>query len=286
MTLICLLAALALELHFKLGSEYRKFSWLSSLRESLSDLFEGKAFFDGWGGVALLLLLPIVSLYLVLGIFDSSLLWPLLFLLSSAVLFYSLGPTPLENSFNSYIEAVEQGDFEGAHAQLKQHNLLADSDEQPESDELIRSTTRLILVESAKRYFGVITWFILLGPVAALGYRLAHVYYEMCAKEEFDDHYPLVEQLIHWLDWIPARVTSFMFLLTGDFVNGFYRVQDYLTDVDADNNQLVSETGVAALGLELGVSDNSAEENIDALAMVKRAIIFYLVIGAIFSLIF
>ncbi len=286
MTLICLLAALAVELHFKLGSEFRKFDWFSRLRDYLADFFAEKAFFDGWLGLAVILLIPVLGLNILLSVFDSAWLWPILFLLCASVLFYSLGPTPLEKSFSSYLDAMQRGDTEAAYLHLKEQKLLAENDESPEQDELIRTTTRLILTESSKRYFGVITWFILLGPVAALFYRLAYVYKDLCSDEEFDDHRPLIEQLIHWLDWIPARVTSFMFLLTGDFVNGLYRVQDYLTDLDADNNQLISETGIAALGLEIGVSDTTPKENLDALAMVKRAIIFYLVIGAIFTILF
>ncbi len=286
MTLICLLAALAVELHFKLGSEYRKFGWFAQMREYLADLFIGKAFFDSWLGLGIILLLPAIAINILISVFDTTWLLPVQFILGATILFYSLGPTPLEKSFTSYFQAMERGDAEAAYLHLKEQQLLAEVEESPEQDELIRTTTRLILTESSKRYFGVITWFILLGPVAALFYRLAYVYQDLCADEEFDDHRPLIAQLIHWLDWLPARVTSLMFLLTGDFVNGLYRVQDYLTDLDADNNQLISETGIAALGLEIGVSDTTAKENIDAMAMVKRSIIFYLVIGAIFTILF
>ncbi len=286
MILLCLLAALALEFHFKQGSEYRKFAWFGSFREYLAEFFIGKAFFDSWLGIALILLLPALGLHLVLSLFDATVFWPLLFLISFAVLFYSLGPVPLEKSFQQYFEAMDRGDAEAGYLHLKQQGLVQDSETTPEQDELIRTTTRLILTESCKRYFGVITWFILLGPVAALLYRLAHVYKDTCDAEEFDDHRPHMQQLIHWIDWIPARVTSFMFLLTGDFVNGFYRVQDYLSDFEADNNQLLADTGVAALGLEMGVADTSAKENYDATSMVRRAVIFYLVVGAIFSILF
>ena len=80
-------------------------------------------------------------------------------------------------------------------------------------------------------------------------------------------------------------MTTLMFLLTGDFVNGFYRIQDYLLDADADNNQLISETGIAALGLEISGSDSTLEENHQTISMIRRAVIFYLVIGAIVTLI-
>lgn len=286
MTLICLLAAIALEFHFKLGSELRKFTWFSSMRDFMSDKFEGKVFFDGWAGIAIILLTPIVVLLIAFNLFEGVLFWLLLTIISAAILFYSLGPDSLEASFENYFNSMQRNDFEAAFLHLQDKEETGENIDVPENDELVREATRKILIESHKRYFGVIAWFVLLGPLAALLYRLAHLYRDQCAGEEFDEHLPLMERVIHWIDWLPARITSLMFLLTGDFVNGFYRIQDYLTDADADNNQLISETGIAALGLEMGVSEGDVEENTKTIDMIRRAVIFYLVIGAIFTIVF
>ena len=55
MTLISLLLVLALEFHFKLGSEYRDFAWFNKAREYLTGLFSKQDFFESWGGVAIIL---------------------------------------------------------------------------------------------------------------------------------------------------------------------------------------------------------------------------------------
>jgi len=285
MTLICLLTVIALEFHFKFGSELRKFQWFSTYRDYLTEMFSSKTFFDGWAGVAIILLTPIFLLLGVLNLLDGMIFGLLLFALSAAILFFSVGPVPLEKSFKNYFDSMERGDLEAAFLHLHDQKETGEEADLPENDELVRSATRKILIESQKRYFGVIGWFILLGPLAALLYRLAHLYREQCASEEFSDHLPIMEQVIHWIDWLPARLTSMMFLLTGDFVNGFYRIQDYLFDADADNNQLISETGIAALGLEMRVCDGSVEENHKTVEMIRRAVIFYLVVGAIFTII-
>lgn len=286
MILICLLAAVALEFHFKWGSEFRQFGWFITMREYAADLFNGKAYFDGWFGIAVILLVPIAVLFGILNIFDGIIFWLLSFVISAALLFYSLGPAPLEKSFGCYFESMERGDLEAAYLHLNDPQETGELRDIPENDELVRFATRKILVESQKRYFGVIAWFVLIGPLAALLYRLAHVYKEHCSKEEFNDHLPLMEQVVHWIDWIPARLTSMLFLLTGDFANGFYRIQDYLLDAEADNEQLISETGIAALGLEMGVCDGLVDENNKTIEMIRRAVIFYLVVGAIFTISF
>jgi AmpE protein len=282
MILICLILALALELHFKLGSEYRDFSWFNKVRAYLTEKCSKYSFFELWGGVAIVLLTPIVTLYAVLNIFDGFLFGLLTLIISSLTLFLCLGPTPLGKSFDVYATSVEKGDVESAFLYLSDVESTASID-LPEEDELVRKATRTILAEAQKRYFGVLAWFIFFGPIGALFFRLSHLYRDHCKSEEFDEHLPLMDQLIHWIDWIPARITSLLFLLTGDFVNGFYRIQDYLTDAEADNNQLIAETGIAALGLDMGVSDGDIDENHQTMAMVNRTVIFYLVVGAVIS---
>jgi len=80
---------------------------------------------------------------------------------------------------------------------------------------------------------------------------------------------------------VPARITSLFFLLTGDFVNGFYRNKDYMSDLDADNNELISATGIAALGLKMGLNNPDIDENSLAMDMVHRTVIIYLVVAAL-----
>ncbi|TQV82784.1 regulatory signaling modulator protein AmpE [Aliikangiella coralliicola] len=277
MTLLTVLLVVALEYHFQWGAEYRSFGWFSSLQEKLDDMFGEHSFFEGWGGIGLILLIPVLIVGLFVGIFDGGFYYLILFIVSCVVLFLCLGPRPLEVSFRSYFEAMERGDEQAAYLLLNQESQAEDV---PEGDEIVRNATRVILVESQARYFGVLFWFIFLGPFGALFYRLAHQYYCDCKKHNKEEHLPLMSQLLHVVDWLPARLTCFLFLLTGDFVNGFYRVKDYFADLSANSQHIISETGVAALGLEMGVSDQGIKENRNAMAMVERTLIIYVVVAA------
>lgn len=280
MALLAVLVVFALEFYFRWGSQYRNFDWYEQYIRMLTEQFESNEVFKHWTGVILLVAGPALVLAVILSLFGG-LFFSLVFLiLSIGVLFYCLGPTSMESSLSSYFEAMERGDKVAASFILKEG---VENDQVPVGDEIVRNATRYILVESNRRYFGAVTWFIILGPVGALFYRLSHQYHEHCITQELDEHLTLVNQLIHWIDWIPSRLTSFFNLLTGDFVNGFYRLKDYITDVETNNEQILSETGIAALGLQMGVSDGDIQENKDAKAMVFRTGMFYVVIAAVLS---
>lgn len=275
MALISILLVFALEFYFRWGAELRTFSWFESFHAKLEELLSQYSLFYGWLGIALILLLPSLALWSLLGLFDGFIYYLLLLIVSSAVLFMCLGPKPLKDSFESYFAAMERGDKEAGYLALQQEST---SEEVPQSDDLVRNATRVILVESQSRYFGVIFWFILFGPFGALFYRLTHLYYCTCLTEENEEHLEKMTHLLHWVDWAPVRITSLLFLVTGDFVNGFYRVKDYMFDASASNRQLISETGVSALGIQLGMTDSCLQENYDAMAMIERTMIVYLVV--------
>ena len=271
MILISVLIVLALEFYLMRGAEYRRFGWFKYLQRQLSDLFVEHSWFDEWAGIVCVLLLPLVIVGLILNIFSGGVFTLIFFIASTVILFLCLGPKPLASSFSHYFEALERGDREAAFISLSKESVL---DEVTQGDQLVRNATRCILVESQSRYFGVLFWFTFLGPFGALFYRLTYVYFCMSIKEENEERVERLGVLIHWLDWAPARLTSLVFLLAGDFVNGFYRVKDYLFDFGADNRQLVSETGLAAMGLDMQSSNEDIAETMKRFVLLSEQSLF------------
>ncbi|MGX5173634.1 regulatory signaling modulator protein AmpE [Aliikangiella sp. IMCC44653] len=280
MTLISVLIVLAAEFYFNWGAEYRNSAWFKFYYAKINQFSEQLESISPWLLVAVITLLPALALFLIINLFSGALYYLVLFISSCVVLFLCLGPKRLKDSFKPYFEALERGDKEGAYFTLEEESLIRDL---PQDEEIVRNATRTILVESQSRYFGAIFWFIFLGPYGALIYRTAQTYLNTCHKNAEDELADKTTTLIHWLDWIPSRLTSIIFLFTGDFVNGFYRVRDYFVDLTADNRQLISETGIAALGLDMGVCDGKVEENKNAFAMVDRTLMIYVVAVAALS---
>ncbi len=280
MLLLSVLIVFSLEYYFRWGSEFRQFSWFESLQHKLRELIGEHEFFHSGAGVLLIVLLPTLILGIIFSLLSGPLYWLLALPLTVVVLFYSLGPKSLEDTMERYFAAVARGDCEAGYLILKQNE---ESTDVPESDELVRNATRFILIESNKRYFGVIVWFLFFGPCGALFYRLSHRYHEQCVAQNVDNHLAFTTQLLHWIDWVPARMTSIFNLLTGDFVSGFYRFKDYWLEANASNDQLISETGIAALGLKMGYIEQDRSENKEAMDMIMRTGIIYLVAIAILS---
>ncbi|MDQ7050338.1 MAG: regulatory signaling modulator protein AmpE [Enterobacterales bacterium] len=285
MTLFALLIVLAIEFHFKLGSEYRKFDWFEKMIGFFKGWLEDKEFYQSWWQVGIVLLTPLVALIAITNPFDGFMYELIILLVAIPLLFFSLGPNSLEQSFAEYFAAMERDDTEAALLHLTQIGSASETDDAAvlEKDELVRHATQKILTEAQKRYFGPIAWFIFVGPFGALFYRLCHQYGNYCQKNKLQEQHRLTQKVIHWIEWIPSRLTSLLFLLTGDFVKGFHPIQDYALDAEADSNRLVSETGIAALGLDRGISDDTNEENYRASEIVTRTVIFYLVLAAIVS---
>lgn len=311
-TLLALLVVLAVEHYLRWGAEYRNFVWLISWRKTLDKHFSDKPFFSDWAGLAFILLAPILALLVFINLFSGFIYFLVFFVISCAVLFLTLGPKPLESSLNQYFEFKEKDDMHSASLALQSEfsqQGSSNSDVDGSEGDPIRRATHIILRESQLRYFSVIFWFVILGPFGALLYRLTYEYLILCSKQllsqdenkssevtelesddlvdidqhqVFEKHLQLLTTITYWLEWLPSRVTAFIFLLVGDFVKSFTVLKKNLFNFSSDNQQLVIQTGIASLGLK-AQNDSEKTENNEAVALIKRSFIIYLVLVAILT---
>lgn len=72
-------------------------------------------------------------------------------------------------------------------------------------------------------------WFLILGPAGALFYALTDRYQEQLGD---DGDNSLVEQVLYWMEWIPARITGLIFAFLGEFRRGFAALADSLADTE------------------------------------------------------
>lgn len=73
-------------------------------------------------------------------------------------------------------------------------------------------------------------WFLLLGPAGALLFILCQRYLEQV--DEDDTEVDLLELILFWMEWIPARFTIFLFALLGEFGRTWQVLMDSLVDVE------------------------------------------------------
>lgn len=121
----------------------------------------------------------------------------------------------------------------------------------------------------------MIFWFVLLGPLGALLYRLIDIF---SAREEFG-LVPIAFRIKQVLDWIPIRIFTFFFALGGHFTEVIAIWKKSLLLGLEMNEFLLTECGMAALDqTEHQEFSGLAKE---ALSLLDRVFVMGLVVLAI-----
>ncbi|HSE13632.1 MAG TPA: cobalamin biosynthesis protein [Rudaea sp.] len=139
------------------------------------------------------------------------------------VLFYCWGPRDLERD----VEAIDKApDSDRRNAALQ---ALRVDPAQPAlafaADAMVEAT----FLAALRRWFGVLFWFVLLGPAGALLYRLTQVLAAMPdpASTRSAAQRALIERGARILDWLPAHLMTLALALASNFDAVFKAWRDY-----------------------------------------------------------
>lgn len=225
-----------------------RFSWFGKYCDKLISLFPKIAIFQNPWVLMLAVVVPwIVVIAAAIGLLQSYLFGFVGFIMQLVVFYYCMGPDnvfyPLSTIHNK-----------NAHQALDAGNYLA-----AVNNEL----------------FGVVFWYIALGPLAILGYRLI----SLCQKQsKLATKAKWITQL---LDWIPARLTAIFYLLVGNFQQGFKCLLKKKMLAPSENNTLLTEVGLLAVRAQTDKQLSLPA----AQGLVEYALILSLVFVAIFTLV-
>jgi len=144
-----------------------------------------------------------------------------------------------------------------------------------------QNETGSFFVESHDRVFAVMFWFLLLGPVGAVIYRISNVskVISLDPKESF-----ILHEVHALLDWLPIRIYTFTFAIGGHFAKVLSQWQKYSLTALRNNQILLRECGLAALDLPLtdaSQSENVKRETLILLDRVYVIVFFLLALGVI-----
>lgn len=223
-------------------------------------------------GIVTLLLPPLLVIALLQQLLGDALFGIPGALFACLVLLYSFGPMDLDNQVNQLIEATDAED--NSQINTIAHELLAD--DPPTSDTLFAQTVAESVLEQANnRIFAVIFWFMLLGPSGALLYRLATLIprLELIGRES--EALIACNRLIHFLDWVPARLTASAYAVAGSFEDALYGWRS-LSERHADefkNNAsgILICTGAGALRLTTLLDQERGDETGSSLHYIAKA---------------
>ncbi|MDO8861423.1 regulatory signaling modulator protein AmpE [Haliea sp. E1-2-M8] len=229
-----------------------------------------------------------VGLPLLLALLVLDLLRPVLFGLpwivaAALVLLYAFGRGDFHARIARYRDFCERDNSEGAWLYLREELHAGDPQEVDpglEPEQLHDQLQASLYYDDFQRWFAVVFWFVLLGPVAALGYRLLQLYREAEGGEG-----PAVIVLF-LLDWVPLRLLLVTFTLAGDFVRSRDELVAALVDPWADSQGLLLAVGSAAAGAgpETSASRQAAAEVTALAGLMTRSGVVWVVLIAVLAI--
>jgi AmpE protein len=210
--------------------------WIRELNKlESSERLAGKP----WLVLTILVLFPVALLALLLVVLEPVAYGLLALPVHLLVVIYSLGRGDLLGGLGPFRDAWRREDLQAAaHVAKRDLDICADSGE-----ELLDRVQGHLLWEAYQSFFAVIFWYFVLGPVAALAYRL------LALAEEHGKNPALVEraaQLRHAFDWVPVRLLAASFALVGNFVAVGRVMLHELLNWNISAAQLINKVGLAA----------------------------------------
>ena len=306
MNLLATLIALFIERFVETIDNYKQFEWFSRFRQWFMDRYSHSQHWNDTAAVIAVVILPALLVGIVYHQLDNlALIFGFAF--NILVLIYCLGPKRVHHTTKLYLEAADNNETE--HAREFAANILGDD---KLSDDMTENNYRLalrLLELTNERFLAVIFWFIILGPVGAIFYKLSSLIYDEATEagiqyqvnnsedeqpEQQDEQKPenygfYVNGIVLYgiMSWLPGQLTTFGFAIAGSFVDVIHEWKNRLTHNFKDPNlarATVLSCGLKALQLDPENKTMDLPTLNNVLALCWRAIVVCLTVFAILSL--
>ena len=223
-----------------------------------------------WWVLIILILLPVILLGLLLVVLDPVAYGLLALPVHLVVLIFSLGRGDLLADLGPFRDAWRRGDLQAAaHVAERDISVRAENGEQ-----LLEHVQAHLLWQAYQSFFAVIFWYFLLGPVAALSYRLLALAVEHGKNSELVEH---AQQMRHAFDWLPVRLLAASFALVGNFAAVSRVMLHELLSWEISAAQLINKAGCAAAELAPPQTGPEGVSSLDALweLLLRAAVVWY-----------
>lgn len=271
MTFIALVLALLLDRQLKDVERWRRWDWLPGAAAWVEDHLPEHPVWHGRAGLVLYLL-PLVLAVLVV---QWTLPGPLALLFATVVFLYCLGPIRLERELYREADAETLAAEADIGAGARRLDPFAGPEFNPAAAPAVAAHDRL---------FGVVFWFVLLGPAGAVLFRVTAE-----LRREAEGEGPLaqwalrrpVRVLYMLLAWLPVRLTVLSYGLAGNFAALWHAWTEKRFDATGDPEPVLRLAGRLALSEAEGTKPPSADAGCE---MVQRALwiwVFFIAAGTL-----
>lgn len=283
MKFIAILIGLGVERFWPAIQDLRRWHWFDSYVEWLHQIFKGKSLLDGPVGV----LLAITPFAFVVGWLQQSLVggwWEVFGLLFAAlVVVMSMGPNDMGADVLAYLDAQRRDD-ELAERLCAEDIVGGNVPDEPVARAWVLITS--ILGGAHHWLFGVLFWFLILGPMGAVIYRLAC---QLSRRTNIDgaDAPGFTNaslNLLYVLAWLPARVAALGYAIVGSFTDAMPYWRKHLTSTTLPDEEFLAATGLGALRLDSFDILPAADGVRQAMDLVRRSIFLWLAVIALMTI--
>ncbi|QKS82979.1 regulatory signaling modulator protein AmpE [Pseudomonas bijieensis] len=223
-----------------------------------------------WLVLTVMVLLPVALLALLLWVLEPVAYGLLALPVHLLVVIYSLGRGDLLADLGPFRDAWRREDLQAAaHVAKRDLDIEADDGEQ-----LLERVQGHLLWQAYQSFFAVIFWYFLLGPVAALSYRLLALAAEHSQNPGVAER---ATQMRHAFDWVPVRVLAASFALVGNFVAVSRVMLHELLNWNISAAELIDKVGLVAGEIPKPVAGPDGINSLDRLweLLLRAAVLWY-----------
>ncbi|MBC3384545.1 regulatory signaling modulator protein AmpE [Pseudomonas sp. SWRI12] len=223
-----------------------------------------------WLVLTAMVLLPVALLALLLWVLEPVAYGLLALPVHLLVVIYSLGRGDLLAALGPFRDAWRREDLQAAaHVAKRDLDIEADDGEQ-----LLERVQGHLLWQAYQSFFAVIFWYFVLGPVAALSYRLLALAAEHSQNPGVAER---AAQMRHAFDWVPVRLLAASFALVGNFVAVSRVMLHELLNWNISAADLIDKVGLVAGEIPKPVAGPDGINSLDRLweLLLRAAVLWY-----------
>ena len=238
----------------------------------------------------LLIALPVIAVFVVLWLLAPLLFGLPVFLLSLALLLYSLGRGDFQILLKLYLNSWQRGDLEGAYQHGREFSSELCENGADNALQLHHSVRKAVFYQGFERWFAVVFWFVFAGPAAAFAYRLLFLLVnDNELKQEDRDR---AATALFYLEWLPVRLLGFAFAIVGNFDTCITSWREHLKS-ELPSGDILDAVGMKALPVYLpeGQVDGeqfvklASEELLAVQHLLSRSLLVWVCIVAVVQLV-
>lgn len=252
MTFLSLVTALLLEQLRPLRAGNRLYVAFARYVNRLAHNFNAGQYRDGvisW----LLAVVPVAIVTLAVYLISRHVSGLLALAWNVAVLYLALGFRQFSHYYNDILTALDADDLARARDVLARWR--GESARELPATEIARVAIEQGLVRSHRHVFGVMAWFVVLGPVGAIVYRLAALLSDrwgVAGSPEPDTYGKFAVRAFEIMDWLPVRLTAIGFAVAGDFMGSVECWREQAPTWRSRAQGILLAAAAGALGVKLG----------------------------------